>query len=144
MQYFCLESGKIIVMHLKKGELVLESITEQFAKMGIKNAVLMSSVGSFRKISFHYITKTSDEPADEFVLLEDAVELGSMQGMIINGEPHFHLVCSAASTGRCYTGHLENGSEVQYLMELSFLVIDGQHSLTRKKDSHGISYIDLQ
>jgi len=144
MRRFCLGSGKIIVMHLKRGDLVKETITEQFREMGIKNAVLVSGIGSCRKMTIHYVTQNPDA-VDEFLNIEDdAVEIGCMQGMIIEGEPHIHLACSAHSAGKCYMAHLENGCEVMVLMELAFLVMDDEISLQRKKYENGDPYICLK
>ena len=134
-------TGQTVILHLKKGDLVLENITEEFRRLGIRDAVLASGIGSLRKMAYHVITQTTDQSVDEFATLEDAIEVGAMQGMILDGEPHLHLVCSG-SDGKTYVGHLENGTEVQYLLELAFTVLD-TGGLGRKKDEFGISYIDI-
>lgn len=131
--------GRFVVMHLGKGEKILESIISEMNRLGIKNAVLTSAIGSMRKLSYHVITETTDKSVDKYETIEKAIELGAMQGLILDGEPHFHLVCSDPE--RTYVGHLENGCEVQYLLELSFLEINNI-SLMRKLDKFGISYID--
>ena len=131
--------GRFVVLHLSKGDLVLESIKEELSRLGIKNAVMLSAIGSLRKLAFHTITELADVSVDEFVTLERPFELGAMQGLVLNGEPHIHLICSDPK--QMYLGHLEPGSEVQYLMEMSFLeVLD--LDLTRRKDQFGIPYID--
>ena len=40
------EYGRVIVIHLGKGELLLESIQRALEEQGIKNAVLLSAIGS--------------------------------------------------------------------------------------------------
>jgi Predicted DNA-binding protein with PD1-like DNA-binding motif len=126
-------------MHLGKGDKVLECIKTEMDRLGIKDAVLVSGIGSLRKLSFHIITETTDKSVDEYETIENPIEIGAMQGLILNGEPHFHIVCS--DSGRTYVGHLENGCEVQYLLEMSFMEIKNLN-LTRKMDEFGISYID--
>jgi len=127
-------------MHLGKGDKVLESIQSEMDRLGVKNAVLLSAIGSLRKLVFHVITKTTDKSVNKFVTIEDAIEVGGMQGLIIDGEPHLHIICSDKANNT-YVGHLENGCEVQYLMELSFMEIDGL-DLTRRIDEFGNAYID--
>ena len=130
--------GRIVVIHLSKGDKLQESIRSELTRLGIKNAVLLSAIGSLRKLSFHTITQTTDKSVDEFVTLERPFEVGSMQGLVLNGEPHIHLICSDPQ--RLYVGHLENGTEIQYLMEMTFLEILNL-DLHRVKDEFDIPYI---
>lgn len=131
--------GRIVVMHLGKGEKLLESIRSEIKRLGIKNGILLSAIGSLRKVSLHIIKTTEDLATNEYITLESPFELSAVQGMILNGEPHFHMVFSDPE--KTYTGHMEDGSEVQYLAELSFLEVE-ELALERKTDALGISYID--
>lgn len=131
--------GRILVIHLGKGEKVLESIKKELARYGIKNGVLLSAIGSLRKASFHYINNVDDLPENKYLNVESPIEMASLQGLVINGDPHFHITFS--DLNRVYTGHLENGCEVQYLAEISIMEIN-EMNLTRKTDKFGISYID--
>ena len=126
-------------MHLGKGDKVLESIKSELDRLGVKDAVLLSAIGSLRKITFHVITETTDKSVDEFITIENAIELGAMQGLILDGEPHLHIICSDKDNK--YVGHLENGCEVQYLLELSFMEVKNLN-LMRKKDEFNNAYID--
>ena len=134
------EYGKIIVIHLGKGELLQESIARELDRLGVKNAILLSCIGSLRKLTLHVIADTNDLATNEFITLEEPIEIGAVQGLVLNGEPHFHIVCSAPGN-RHFTGHLEDGCEVQYLAEISLLEVRDMR-LTRKLDQFGIGYID--
>lgn len=139
-KYECREYGRVVVLHLSKGELLLETITEELKRSGIRNAILTSGIGSLRKLEIHAIQKTSDEPCDYFISEKKPLELGCMQGIVLDGVPHIHIVASSPD-GNVYVGHLEPGCEVQYLAELSFVeVLD--MDLTRRADEFGIGYID--
>lgn len=131
--------GRIIVIHLEKGEKVLESIENKISQLYIKNAVVLSAIGSLRKLSYHIITSTEAASSDEYLTIEKPLELSSIQGLILDGKPHFHVVCSSPDS--VYTGHLEYESEVQYLVEISIMEVKDME-LTRKLDENGISYID--
>ena len=131
--------GRTVIIHLGKGEKLLESLTEEIKRLHLKNGFLLSAIGSLRKASLHVITSTDDWPVNQFITVEKTIELGAAQGLIINGEPHFHMVISEENS--LYAGHMEPGCEVQYLAEFAILeLLDVD--LTRKTDTFGISYID--
>ena len=131
--------GRTVIIHLGKGEKLLESLTEEIKRLHLKNGILLSAIGSLRKASLHVITSTDDWPVNQFITVEKPIELGAAQGLIINGEPHSHLVISEENS--LYAGHMEPGCEVQYLAEFAILeLLDVD--LTRKTDTFGISYID--
>lgn len=131
--------GRTVIIHLGKGEKLLESLTEEIKRLHLKNGILLSAIGSLRKASLHVITSTDYWPVNQFITVEKPIELGAAQGLIINGEPHFHLVISEENS--LYAGHMEPGCEVQYLAEFAILeLLDVD--LTRKTDTFGISYID--
>ena len=128
--------GRVIVIHLRKGEKLLESITSELERLGVKHAILTSCIGSLRKMTIHIIKSTADLPENEFITVEGAIEFGVAQGVVINGAPHIHVVTSVPGQ-KTYVGHLENGCEVQYLAEISLLEVKDM-DLTRIKDEFGI------
>ena len=131
--------GRHIVLSLDKGELILESIARACEDLGIRNAVVTSAIGSARKVVFHYIESTADDPVNTYVTIDEACEIGAIQGMVLDGVPHLHIAFSDHS--RAYNGHLEPGSEVQYLLEVALVEMKNM-DLTRKKDVFWIDYID--
>lgn len=131
--------GRIVIIHLEKGDCVLESVNKELERLQIKNGILLSAIGSLRKATLHYIASTEDLALNKFLTIESPIELSSAQGLIINGEPHFHLTLSDPQ--HVYTGHMENGCEVQYLAELAILELTDLN-LTRKLNEFGISYFD--
>lgn len=139
--YYTDHIGKVILIHLNKGEDILESIYSEIQRLGIRNGILVSAIGSLRKTRLHYITTTNEISENHFLTLENPIELGSAQGLIIDGIPHFHLTVSDLK--RVYTGHMEPGCEVQYLAELAILELP-EANLTRKMDEFGISYLSPQ
>ena len=127
--------GRAVVLNLERGEKLLESIKDQLSNRGIKNAVILSAIGSLQKAVFHRVTNMDDVPVDEFVTLEKPMELASLQGVVVDGEPHFHMVISDLEN--TYTGHLEEGTTVLYLVEITLAEITDINVL-RKKEKHGI------
>lgn len=137
--YMDLNPGRVVIIHLDRDELLVESIENKLAEFGIQNAVLVSSVGTLKRIRFHYITSTSDYPVDEFKTIDSAFELCSMEGLVLDGKAHFHFVLSEQE-GKITAGHAEHGCIVQNLMELVLLEVP-HTKLWRKKNAYGIDYI---
>jgi len=115
--------GRIVILNLQRGDKLLESIREQLSEAGIKNAVILSAIGSLQKAVFHRVTGMEDSPVDEYITVEKPLELASLQGVVVDGQPHFHMVISDLE--QSYTGHLEEDTTVLYLVEISLAEIKG-------------------
>lgn len=131
--------GRHVIMHLGKGELVLESIQSEIKRLNIRTGIVTSGIGSARKIVYHRIGNLEKDPLNIFITMEGPTEIGAIQGLIIDGEPHLHITCYGEDGA--YAGHLEPGCEVQYLAEVSILeLLDAD--LVRNVDEFGISFIN--
>ena len=131
--------GKILVINLRRGEQLLESIEKAVRDAGIRNGVILSAIGSLQKAHFHRVTSFSDEPVDEFVTIEKPIELASLQGIIADFQPHFHMVVSDQE--QVYTGHLEPDTKVVYLVEITIAEIKGLE-LKRIKGEKNIATLE--
>jgi len=127
--------GRIVVLNFSRGDLLLEGIRAALAAVGIKDAVLLSAIGTLQKAYYHRITTTAPKPADEILCVEGPLELSSIDGMVVNGEPHLHMVFSDLE--KTFSGHLEPKTEVCYLAELAFGEVKGL-ALQRVADEHGV------
>ena len=130
--------GRVILIGLKRGDCLLESIRDELSRKDIKNAILTGAIGSLSKVVLHRVTGFEEKPVDEFITLDKPMELASLQGIVLDGQPHFHLTVSDVE--QTYTGHLEEGTTVLYLAEISLLEIMDVN-LTRVKGENGISFI---
>jgi len=128
--------GRMVIMNLERDDLLLESIREELKRLDIRNAVITSAIGSLQKVVLHRVTGIEREPVDEFVTIENPIELASLQGYVLDGHPHFHMVVSDLE--QTYTGHLEEGTKVLYLAEISLLEIVNP-GLVRVKDENNIA-----
>ena len=133
------ELGRVIILNLDRGDLLLETIEEELAKSGIKNALLTSAIGSLQKVVLHRVIGTGPEPEDEYVTFERPMELASLQGFVLDGKAHFHMVVS--DVDQAYSGHLEPGTTVLYLGEVSLVELKGV-SLCRRLDENNIGKIN--
>lgn len=131
--------GRHVLIHLSKGELVLESIQKEIERLNIRSGIVTSGIGSARKIIYHRIGNLAADPLNIFVTKEGPMEIGAIQGLIVDGEPHLHIVCYGEDGA--FSGHLEPGCEIQYLAEISIIELEDA-DLVRRLDEFGISYID--
>jgi predicted DNA-binding protein with PD1-like motif len=126
MKYFT--GGKIerlIIVSLTPGDLFLESIEEIIKNENVETAVITSGIGSFRKFKYHTITWTGMPPKDKFYDIKGPIEIGGIQGLIVQGEPHLHITFHNCENGETSTGHIEHGCEICYLVEVCIAVISG-------------------
>lgn len=132
------KTGRTVIIHLTRGEDILACVQAEIGRLGLRNGILISAIGSLRCAKLHAITTLEDLPTNEYYGLNGPIELGNAQGLIINGEPHFHLTVSDSE--KTCTGHMEPGCEVQYLAELAILELP-ELDVKRAVDAFGISYI---
>ncbi|MFA6505241.1 MAG: PPC domain-containing DNA-binding protein [Treponemataceae bacterium] len=133
MKRFIGRPGRTLVLELQRGDGLLESIREQAKDVGIRNAMLTSAVGSLMKLVIHKPTNLAAAAEDAYATVEEAMEICSLIGSVIGGEPHLHIV--AASPGGLFAGHVENDTRVLYMAELTLTEIDGvdlERRLTRE------------
>lgn len=130
--------GRILVISMERGELLLETVREKCREAGITDAVMLTAIGSLQKVHYHRVEHTNEPPTDEFLWVEAPCELGSLQGVVADGQPHFHIVFSDLHNS--YAGHLEDGTEVLYLVEIVLAELSGV-ALERRKNQHGIAFL---
>ncbi len=138
MQNFSGMTGsKLHILRLDPGDYLLESIQELIARENIRNAVVISGIGTLDHCVLHMVMTTSYPPVEHFERWEDKpLELASIDGIIADGVPHLHMVVSDSE--KAYAGHVEPGCRVLYLAELAILEIDGI-KLARQKDMNEIN-----
>lgn len=139
MKHFVGEGmGRVVVLNLFRGDKLLEGIRDGMKELGIKDAALVSCVGSLSKLEYHRPTSYAMSAEDEFLTIEAPMEIGSLSGTVINGQPHFHIVAHDHQNNT-YGGHLEEGTTILYLAEIVMQEIVGL-KLERRYDEHKTAY----
>ncbi|MBI3979537.1 MAG: DNA-binding protein [Chloroflexi bacterium] len=120
MQYFTdAAPGKTILISFDPGDLILEGIEEVVRREGIDFGMVTGGVGSLQECHFQVATNPAGTPpAAESRTVVGPIQLGSIQGTIVNGEVHVHVTIYEYSSNQVYLGHLEAGSRVLNLMEV--------------------------
>jgi hypothetical protein len=137
MKYYSTQKiGRIFALSLDTGDYVLESIKELIKKEDVKDAVVVSAVGTLDQYRVHYVSTTGFPPQNRFEQWKDKpLELANVNGVIADGEPHLHVVVSDSE--KAYAGHLEEGCRTLYLAELVIIELEGLN-LRRERNEKNI------
>ena len=127
--------SRIFTVSLRRGEMLLEGVQKAIEENNIRDAVVLSCIGTLSSMTWHRVTTLEARPHEEYPTVNGPLELCSVQGLVVGGIPHFHIVCS--DKDGTYAGHLEPGSEVLYLAEVVLMELTGA-PLRRVTDENGL------
>ena len=127
--------SEIICVGFGRGDLFLEGIREAVEKYDIVQGAVVSGMGTFDRCRMHFTTNPGLPPHNEFVELEGALELVSVHGLIVNGQPHLHV--TVGNMERTWAAHLEDGCRVLYLAEVAIARFENM-PLVRTTKEYGI------
>ncbi|MFC1672194.1 PPC domain-containing DNA-binding protein [Planctomycetota bacterium] len=131
---------EIVVVRLDADENLLGSIRKAIAEHDIQNGVVLSGVATLKRCEMHYIEHTDFPPDDSRYTVEDPLEVGSIDGIIANGEPHLHIVLGCRD-GDARVGHLEDDSVVGYLAEICILKLPGLEMARQLDDKRKVKLL---
>ena len=110
------DASRFVALRLDPGEDVLLSLRAAMAEQGIRNAAILSGVGSLDRYHFHVVKMTNMPPGNTFVRGEGPFDILTVTGLVVNGQVHAHITFS--NTELAMGGHLEEGCRV-----LTFAVV---------------------
>src|ERR671920_78562 len=110
------DASRFVALRLDPGEDVLLSLRGAVAEQGIRNAAILSGVGSLDRYHFHVVKTTNTPPGNSFVRGEGPFDILTVTGLVIDGEVHAHITFS--NTEVAMGGHLEESCRV-----LTFAVV---------------------
>jgi predicted DNA-binding protein with PD1-like motif len=116
------EVKNLVFMRFNPGDDLLAAIEEGVKKNGINNAVILSGVGSVISHSYHVVSSAVNPPKNEFIKGERPADIVNINGFVINGRVHAHIIFSDANIS--YGGHLESGVEVLTFAILTMAEVD--------------------
>ena len=108
--------ARFVALRLNPGEDVLLSLRTAVEEQGIRNAAILSGVGSLDRYHFHVVKTTNMPPGNTFVQGEGPFDILSVTGLVVDGKVHAHITFS--NTEVAMGGHLEEGCRV-----LTFAVV---------------------
>ena len=107
---------RIEIVRMRNGTDMLEGLNNFIAEKNVKNAVILTGIGSVTDYHFHVVSDKNLPPAEEFPEASVAKDLIAVQGYIINGRVHAHITLSDENS--VIGGHLEPGTKA-----LTFFII---------------------
>jgi predicted DNA-binding protein with PD1-like motif len=116
----------LVFVRLNPGDDLLEGIRKAAAGEGIQNAVILQGVGSVVSHSYHVVSSPVNPPKNEFVKGERPADIVNINGFVINGRVHAHIIFS--DTNIAYGGHLEPGVQVLTFAILTLGEVDADFS----------------
>jgi predicted DNA-binding protein with PD1-like motif len=110
------EFKRVEIIRMRTGTDLLAGLKEAVNRRKIKNAVILTGIGSVTDYHFHVVSDKNLPPAEEFPKASVAKDLTSVQGYILNGRIHAHITLSDENS--VIGGHLEPGTKA-----LTFFII---------------------
>jgi predicted DNA-binding protein with PD1-like motif len=109
-------ASRFVALRLDPGEDVLLSLRAAVEERRIRNAAILSGVGSLDRYHFHVVQTTNMPPGNTFVQGEGPFDILTVTGLVVDGKVHAHITFS--NTELAMGGHLEEGCRV-----LTFAVV---------------------
>jgi uncharacterized protein len=102
---------RVVVLRFKYKTDLLAGLQKMVKQENIRNAVILSAIGSVRGYQVHQVSNRTLPSQDTFVTNPtESADLVSMNGYVIEGKLHPHV--TLATPDKVIAGHLEPGTEV--------------------------------
>ena len=102
---------RVLVLRAKNKTDLLTEMEKQVKAQNIKNAVILSGIGSVRGYRFHNVAGRDYPVPDMFVSAPNTpADFIGMNGYIVNGVLHAHMTLGTGE--KAIAGHLEPGTQV--------------------------------
>jgi len=124
---------RIIVLRFKYNTDLLAGLQSTVKQEKIKNAVILSAIGSVRNYHVHQVGNRDFPVKDIFVKdLTAPADIIGMSGFVINGRVHPHI--TLANPDRAFGGHLEPDTTVFTFAIVTLGVLDDALDLSKIDD----------
>ncbi len=120
---------RIVVVRLKRGTDLLEGLRKAVAQEKIRNAAILSGVGSLTAYHVHAVSNTTLPAKNIFYKGEGPQDLLNVNGFVMDGRVHAHIVFSDDKKG--LGGHLERGTTIFTFAIITLGVLPGGADLRR-------------
>jgi predicted DNA-binding protein with PD1-like motif len=132
MEYTSMDLVRVHILRVDPGEDVLESIKGFLQEANIRQAVILGGYGTLAAYHLHWVAHNRIPTENLFRRGEGGVEILSMNGLVVDSEPHIHVALSTPDGA--FGGHLEPGCIAYVLCEVFLAEVEGV-SLSRQRVS---------
>jgi predicted DNA-binding protein with PD1-like motif len=140
VEYYEDKAAGIVVVGLRRGEMIYESLEQVARACDMHSAVVMTGIGSLSRAYIHTVKSNDYPPREEYLHLQGPLEVVQFGGIIANYQPHIHISLWDRDRN-FYGGHVHEGCEILTLSEISIRRLP-ELRLTRKAlDRSGVQLL---
>jgi uncharacterized protein len=126
---------RIVVLRFKYQTDLLTGLESMVKQHKIRNAVILSGIGSVRGYHIHVVSSRGFPTQNLFVKNPNApADLTTVNGYVIDGRVHAHV--TLADADKAFGGHLEKGTEVYTFAIVTIGVLNDSADLGRVDDKN--------
>jgi uncharacterized protein len=126
------EIKRVVVVRMKYNADLLEGIEQAVKSENIKNAVILSGVGSVTRYHVHAVSSTTLPAKLAYSEHEGPMDLIAVNGFVLGGHIHAHITMT--DDQKAFGGHLHKGTTVFTFAIVSLGVLDDNADLSRFDD----------
>jgi uncharacterized protein len=124
---------RVVILRFKFGTDLLSGFEKMVKQEKIRNAVILSAMGSVRGYQVHQVSNRDFPSKNMFVKDPTApADLIGMNGFVIDGHIHAHV--TLANPDKAFGGHLEPGTSVFTFAVVALGVLDPSVDISRVDD----------
>ena len=124
---------RVLILRFKYDTDLLAGIEKMVKQEKIRNAVILTAIGSVRNYQVHQVSNRVFPSKNTFVKDPTApADIIGMSGYIIDGKIHAHI--SLANPDKAFGGHLEPGTSVFTFAVVTLGILDDSVDLSRIDD----------
>jgi len=127
------EIRRVVLIRLKYNTDLLKGLEQAVKDEKIKNAVILSGVGSVTSYHVHAVSNTTLPAQLAFTQRAGAMDLIAVDGYVLNGRIHAHITMT--DDNKAFGGHLHEGTKVFIFAIVTLGVLDDKLDLSRFDDS---------
>ena len=124
--------SRVVVIRLKNGTDLLEGLQKAVEQQKIKNAVILSGIGSLTDYHVHTVDNRTFPPKSVFMKDDVPTDLLTVTGYVIDGRIHCHITFTTDK--KALGGHLEPDTKAFTFAIITLGVLDEPVSLERFDD----------
>jgi hypothetical protein len=124
---------RVVLVRLKYNADLLEGLRQAVKNEKIKNAVILSGVGSVTSYHVHAVHNTTLPAKLAYTQRNGAMDLIAVNGYVLGGRIHAHITMT--DDQKAFGGHLHEGTKVFTFAIVTLGVLDDALDLSRFDDS---------
>ena len=129
---FTSEFERVVIARLKYKTDVLEGLNEALRREKIRNAVILSGIGSLISYHLHSVSNTTFPSENVFYKGKGPWDLTAVNGYVVDGRLHCHMTIT--NDKHALAGHLEPGTQAFTFVIVTFGVFGNEVDLSRLDD----------